>query len=391
MEMAEKYRILAKRWCLCAVSVLLWAGMLLPAWAAVEPINAKAVVLMEAGTGRVLYAQNEHKPLPMASTTKIMTALLALEQPDIHAVFPVDPTAIQVEGSSMGLQAGDVVSLRALAAGMLLASGNDGANAAAVRIAGSQGAFAVLMNQRAQAIGMADTYFVTPSGLDNKSHVSTAYDMALLAREALRNPEFAALCGQDRVQVAYGNPPYDRWLTNHNRLLKEYDGAIGVKTGFTTKAGRCLVSAARREGITLICVTLACPDDWAVHRQLYDDHWDTLAVVDAAARLPEVSIPVTGGILPAVGAVVYEAVPVTVSVENPLLTWQVRAEPFLYAPIMAGQYVGEATVFLAGQPAATLTLAAEADVPLRHAYEEKAGLWGWICTVWGQMGMNSRA
>ena len=349
------------------------------AHAAAAAVQAKAVVLMEAATGRVLFAQNEHTPLPMASTTKIMTALLALEQPDIHAVFPVDSAAIQVEGSSMGLRAGDKASLRVLAAGMLLPSGNDGANAAAVRIAGSQEAFVRLMNARAQEIGMTNTSFATPSGLDAKEHFSTAYDMALLAREALRNEEFAALCSQSSLQVAYGDPPYDRWLTNHNRLLREYEGAIGIKTGFTTKAGRCLVSAAQRGGITLICVTLACPDDWAVHSRLYDDYWGTLIVRDIAQQLPEMAIPVTGGTLPAVPVVRYDAVPLPVPAENPAaVTFRVRTPPFLYAPVTAGQYVGEADLFLDGQAVARLTLTAGADVPLRHPYTEKTTIWARI-------------
>ena len=180
----------------------------------------------------------------MASTTKIMTALLTLEQGGLDDYFQVDSDAIRVEGSSMGLQEGDSVSLRALAYGMLLASGNDGANAAAVRIAGSIPAFVERMNARAAEIGMADTRFATPSGLDDPGHYSTAYDMALLAREALQSPLFAEICAQSKAVVQYGNPPYNRWLTNHNRLLREYPGTIGVKTGFTKASGRCQIGRA---------------------------------------------------------------------------------------------------------------------------------------------------
>ena len=223
--------------------------------------KAKAAVLMDAQTGRVLFAQNAGLRLPMASTTKIMTALLTLEQGGLDNYFQVDSDAIRVEGSSMGLQEGDSVSLRALAYGMLLASGNDGANAAAVRISGSIPAFVERMNARAAEIGMADTRFATPSGLDDPGHYSTAYDMALLAREALQNPLFAEICAQSKAVVQYGNPPYNRWLTNHNRLLREYPGTIGVKTGFTKASGRCLVSCAERDGVRLIAVTLGCPDD----------------------------------------------------------------------------------------------------------------------------------
>ncbi len=149
-------------------------------------VGAKAAVVMEAQTGTLLFAQEAHKKLPMASTTKIMTALLTLEQEGLDETFTVDPVAIQVEGSSMGLQEGDAVTLRALAGGMLTASGNDAAGAAAVRIDGSKEAFVQRMNRRAQELGMLETHFVTPSGLDAEEHSSTAYDMALLGRAASR-------------------------------------------------------------------------------------------------------------------------------------------------------------------------------------------------------------
>ena len=187
----------------------------------VPAVQSKAAVVMDAATGRVLFAQQAHERLPVASTTKIMTALLTLEQDGLDTYFTVDSAAIQVEGSSMGLRAGDSVSLRALAAGMLLASGNDGANAAAVRIAGSQRAFAARMNQRAAELGMKDTHFVTPSGLHDPLHYSSAYDMALLAREALQNPAFAALCGQSKLVVQYGT---------HRRLYDWYFARLQLQT-----------------------------------------------------------------------------------------------------------------------------------------------------------------
>ena len=217
--------------------------------------KAKAAVVLDAATGRVLFAKNANARLPMASTTKIMSTLLTLEQDGQDEWFTVDPDAIRVEGSSMGLRAGDRVTLSALAYGMMLPSGNDAANAAAVRIAGSKEAFARMMNERAAELGMEDSHFVTPSGLDDNAHYSSAYDMALLTREALSNPRFAEICSQKSAKVCFGNPPADRWLSNHNRLLKLYPDAAGVKTGFTDAAGRCLVSYAQRGGVRLIVVT----------------------------------------------------------------------------------------------------------------------------------------
>jgi len=199
-------------------------------------VGAKACIVMEVQTGRVLFAQNEHERLPMASTTKIMTALITLEQPDLDAVFEVDANAIRVEGSSMGLRDGDKVSLRALAAGMLLPSGNDAANAAAIRISGSIPDFIGKMNQKAEELGMRDTSFETPSGLDGENHYSTAFDMAILTRAALQNDHFVSICSQYRMRASFGNPPAPRWMLNHNKLLNYYEGAFGVKTGFTKKS-----------------------------------------------------------------------------------------------------------------------------------------------------------
>lgn len=346
-------------------------------------VNAKAAVVLEAQTGRVVFAQNEHEPLPIASTTKILTALIALEQPDIDAPFQVDPQAIKVEGSSMGLQEGDVATLRALATGMLLASGNDGANAAAVRIAGSIPAFAQRMNERAGQIGMTNSSFETPSGLDGENHYSTAYDMALLAREAIRNDAFAAICSQYRMRATYGNPPYERWLVNHNRLLNTYEGAIGVKTGFTKKAGRCLVSAAERDGITLICVTLGCPDDWRVHKGLLDRGFSELVLEDLSERLPDIVIPVTGGTQPQVQALHFEAAAVPVPSKDARVSWKIRTEPFLYAPVEAGQYLGEVEMYLDGELVFSLALTAGENVPLLYEYKEKKNPFRWLRDLFG--------
>jgi D-alanyl-D-alanine carboxypeptidase/D-alanyl-D-alanine carboxypeptidase (penicillin-binding protein 5/6) len=348
-----------------------------------DAVDAAAAIVMEAETGRVLFAQHADKRLPIASTTKIMTALLTLEQPEIDIVFEVDSGAIRVEGSSMGLQGGDKASLRVLAAGMLLASGNDAAGAAAVRISGSVPSFVAAMNRRADSLGMEDTSFETPSGLDGERHYSTAYDMAILTREALRNEEFAALCSQYKLRTSYGDPPYDRWLTNHNKLLTYYEGAIGVKTGFTKKAGRCLVSAARRDGVTLLCVTLACPDDWNVHEALYDRYFGRIKVEDLAEGVPAVSVPVTGGVLPAAEAVVYDAAPVPVPTDAYDVEYRVTTPHFLYAPVLAGQSIGEVKIMLDGVEVGRLSLVADRNIALRHEFEEEVG---WLEQVRGWLG-----
>ena len=325
-------------------------------------VGASAAVVMEAQTGALLFSQNPREELPMASTTKIMTALLTLEQPGLDEEFIVDPEAIRVEGSSMGLREGDTVTLRDLAGGMLTASGNDAAGAAAVRIAGSLEDFAGLMNRRAQELGMLNTHFVTPSGLDAEGHYSTAYDMALLAREALRNPVFAEMAAAKRLTLHYGNPPYDRSLLNHNRLLSLYPDAIGVKTGYTKTAGRCLVSAARRDGVTLICVTLGCPDDWNVHEALYERYFPMVHMEELVPS-EELRLPVVGGTAPDVG--LGQASRLSLAVVEGLdapVTGKIFAPKFLYAPILGGDIVGKIVYYREGQPVGESVLTAAETV-----------------------------
>lgn len=233
-------------------------------------VSARGAVMMCVETGEVLFSENPDKRLSMASTTKIMTSLIALEAATPELEIEVSREMVEVEGTSMGLRAGDKASLLELVYGMLIQSGNDAANAAAIVLGGSVEKFAKMMNDRAKELSMNSTHFVTPSGLDDEEHYSTAYDMALLACECIKNPEFRKICSQKSARLSYGNPPYGRTLTNHNRLLWSMEDCIGIKTGFTKKSGRCLVSAAERDGVTLVIVTLNDPDDWNDHIALFD-------------------------------------------------------------------------------------------------------------------------
>ena len=247
------------------------AGISVTAVAAPENISAVSAIVIEADTGTALWEKNADEHRAMASTTKIMTALLTIEAGGLDREFTVDPLAILVEGTSMGLREGDRVSRRDLLYGILLPSGNDAANAAAVSVSGSIGAFVELMNSRAQELGLSNTHFVTPSGLDADGHYTTARDLAKLAAFAMKNEVFREVAACKSAEVEFGNPPYKRTLYNSNKMLRRYDGAIGVKTGFTRAAGRCLVSAAERNGRTVIAVTLNDPDDWNDHIALLDD------------------------------------------------------------------------------------------------------------------------
>ncbi len=349
---------------LLTVSLCVGFAPAMPVLAAQQPsVSAKAAVLIDADTGRVLYQKNMEQQLPMASTTKIMTALITLEAEELDTLFVVDEAAIMVEGSSMGLQKGDQASLRTLACGMLLPSGNDAANAAAVRIAGSLEAFAELMNARAQAIGMKNTHFVTPSGLDDQAHYSTAYDMALLARVALEQPSFLDLCSRNIAKVEFGNPPYERWLKNHNRLLQSYEGAIGVKTGYTKKSGRCLVSAAERDGVRLIAVTLNAPNDWQDHTALFDYGFGQVKATDYPVEYEDIRINLVGAEQDSIGVVPLQLPTVTVEeADYDKIIRRVLVEPFYYAPLQAGAAVGEIELYLDGEKIGGCTLVAKEDV-----------------------------
>ena len=369
--------------CLTAVWTVWISAVSVPVSAAAAPENsAAAAVVMELSTERVLYGKNEDASMTMASTTKIMTALLTLEAGNLDQEFTVDPNAIMVEGTSMGLQKGDKVTLRALACGMLLSSGNDAANAAAVRIAGSISEFAKLMNERAAQLEMTGSSFVTPSGLDAEGHYSTALDMAKLACAALKNEDFRAICSQSSVKVTFGNPPVDRWLSNHNKLLETYEGCIGLKTGFTKLSGRCLVSAAERDGVTLVCVTLKDPNDWDDHAALLDWGFTQVERVELIADLSGRTVPVTGGVLSETTVLQGEEASLVLPVgERANLRQEISLPIFLYAPVQAGNLIGEVCWYLDDEtePCKTVPLLAgsisEIDTTLETPFWKRIKGW----------------
>lgn len=329
-------------------------------------VSAKAAVLISADTGEVVCAFNCNEKLPMASTTKIMTTLLCIESGGLDEEFVVDSDAIKVEGSSMGLCEGDIVTKYALCCGMLLPSGNDAANAAAVKIAGSIEAFAELMNQRAQEMGMTKTFFVTPSGLEGDGHGSSALDMAMLAREALRNEVFRSICSQQSIKLEFGKPPYERWLKNTNKLLSMYDGVYGVKTGFTDEAGRCLVSACERGGKDLICVTLNDRNDWDDHMALYDYGFDTVRKLDVSLPVG-LYVDVVGGSsdkLPLIPEKASLSVTSLAGNEDDI-SFTLLSAPFEYAPVHKGDKAGELRVSFMGREVKKIPLYAAEDIAVK--------------------------
>lgn len=334
-----------------------------------DSISAQTAVLMCADTGEVLFSLKKDERLPMASTTKIMTALIALEDPSPMREIKVTKEMVTVEGTSMGLLPDDTVSLYTLAAGMLLQSGNDAANVTAYAIAGGLDEFSKLMNKKAKEIGMRNTNFVTPSGLDAEKHYSTAYDMALLGSAAIKNPLFREICSQKSMRVEYGNPPYPRSLYNHNRLLSSYEGTIGIKTGYTKKSGRCLVSAAERGGVTLVAVTLNAPDDWNDHKKLFDYGFSVMKQHDLNDDFSKILVDVVGGKSGSVG-VMTQSKPKATAADSLNLS-KVRREilikHFEYAPIKEGDILGTVRYYLGDKLIEEVPLCAAADIELNPA------------------------
>ena len=356
-------------------------GALCPVARAAGPeVSAQSAVVLTADTGAVLFEKDGHTPRPVASTTKIMTALLALEaaQEQGNPLVDITQEMVAVEGSSMGLQAGDSISLTGLAAGMLLASGNDAANAAALYLDASLESFAARMNQRAAALGMEDTHFVTPSGLDGEdaqglAHLSTAYDMALLARAALEDQAFRQLCSSPSLAVEFAEPVKRVTYTNHNKLLTQYQGCVGVKTGFTKEAGRCLVSAAERDGALLIAVTLNAPNDWEDHTALLDYGFSQVEPYQLAGGDVRLTVPVVGSPVEVVSLRGSNGGEVTLPLgQGAQVERVVRVPKFLYAPVEAGEQVGEICWYLEGQLLGSAPLTAAGAAPLQ---EKAPSLW----------------
>ena len=280
-----------------AFSILVCVGLLLPCFTAFVKgtglsVSAESAIVMNALTGEVVYSKNPYEKRGIASTTKIMTSLLALEMADLNKKVTVNESDVAVEGTSIYLKAGDEITISDLVKGMLLESGNDAANVTARAIAGSIEGFCVLMNNKARKLGMFSTGFRNPSGLTQEGHYSTAYDMALLGSAAILNEDFRAICSLSSAKADFGEG--GRTFYNHNKFLNMYDGAFGIKTGFTKASGRCLVTAAQRGSVIYVAVTLNAPDDWNDHVKMMDFAFGNTNISYVEADLSGVSVSVVG-------------------------------------------------------------------------------------------------
>lgn len=334
--------------------IFLWLAaltLLLPLRAEAVSTHASSAILMDADSGRILYQQDIHQQRLIASITKLMTALVAVEQSgDPEELVAIKPEWTGVEGSSIYLQAGEQISLRALLYGMLLQSGNDAALATACHIAGDEAAFVELMNEKAARLGMKNTCFANASGLNHEAHYSTAHDMALLACACLENETVADICATRSITIG------TRTFVNHNKLLWRYKDCVGMKTGYTERAGRTLISAACRNGQTLVCVTLNDGDDWNDHETLLDhgfSQYPRQTLCEQGQRFGV--IPVSGSLIPVLEVQAAEAVGYPLA-EQETLTLEVDMAECLEAPVMAGICAGKAVWSLNGTPVAETEL-----------------------------------
>jgi len=326
------------------------------AHAAQLTVSAEACVLMDAESGTIIYEKNPDNRMLIASTTKIMTALVALEHGSPDDVVEIKREWTAVEGSSMGLAPGEFCTLRELLYGLLLASGNDAGVAVACHTAGSEEAFAQLMNEKAAELGMENSHFANPHGLDHEAHYSTARDMAILAAAAVDNAELALIASTSEVRL-----PQNRYFSNHNKLLRQCEGCIGLKTGYTSRAGRTLVSVCERNGTRLICVTLRDGDDWADHAKLYNwgfEYYENLDVTNTTDVL--YTLPLVSGGNAEVGVCAGEQLRIFVKkdAEIELLPNLPR---FAYAGLEKGEQVGWLNVYADGEPAARVPLVCAED------------------------------
>lgn len=362
-----------------SLAVFLVVSVLVPCKALAAPDNsADAVILIDADTGQVLYEENADEKMSIASTTKIMTALVVLENCGLDEQVLIKDEYTYVEGSSMYLQPGEKLTVRDLLYGLLLASGNDAAVALACHTSGSVEAFAQLMNEKAAELGCANSSFKNPHGLDEEGHYCTARDLAMITSAALVKKEFAEIAATKSMTIS------GRSYTNHNKLLWYYDGIVGVKTGYTSTAGRTLVSCVSRGGMKLICVTLSDPDDWDDHMNLYDwalDNFTKYSVLSSDSSFGPA--PVISGMADTVKVFPEQDIAFIADNEDEV-DISVSMSKFFYAPVNKGDQAGMITVTVNGEAKYKIGLvfgesvSEDASVPLTRWERLKRTLSGWF-------------
>ena len=304
--------------------------------------SAEHAILLDADTSRILYEKAADDRALIASTTKIMTALVVCEQCNVLDRVRIPHDAVGIEGSSIYLQEGEILTVQELLYGMMLHSGNDAATALAIYCGGTIEGFAQLMNDKAHRLGLENTHFENPHGLDSPGHYSTAKDLAILAAYAMNNPIFQKTVSAKQVKIG------QRHLQNHNKLLWRFDGADGVKTGYTRAAGRILVSSANRNGRRLVAVTINAPDDWNDHCALLENGFSAFKRLELVKKGTRIGYTeVAGGVAGQVELLAAEDFSYSLA-DHESVNFQLQSCGFVYAPVVCGQYAGIMYVIVDG-------------------------------------------
>lgn len=366
---------MAKKVYTVVISVLLLVLALSPllcqSAAAIEDISAKSAILIEQSSGKILFEKNADERLPMASTTKIMTAIVVLESADPDTVVTIPREAVGVEGSGIYLEEGETLTVSDLLYALMLESANDAAVALATAVSGSVDSFVAAMNQKASELGLSDTHFENPHGLDAAGHYTSARDLARITAYALEEQRFCQLVSTGTAEISSAGKT--RCLSNHNRLLRTYSGAVGVKTGFTRTSGRCLVSAAERDGMTLIAVTLSAPNDWHDHAQLLDYGFENYECVHLAEKGDIIcELPVICGNSEFVKIRAADSLYLCLEKDHANIDRVLYLPHFAIAPLATGELAGSAEYSLSGEAVASLALEYAEGVSLRPL---KRGFW----------------
>lgn len=344
---------------------MLAVALLIPVKA--EAVSARRAYVLDAVSGRELFVRNPDERSLIASTTKIMTALIVCEQCNVLDRMRIPKEAVGIEGSSMYLKEGEVLTLQELLYGLMLSSGNDAAVALAIYCGGTVEGFAELMNDKARNLGLTGTHFENPNGLDSPGHYSTARDLAKLAAYAMKNPIFYKTVSAKSVRIG------ERCLTNHNKLLWKLEGADGVKTGFTKAAGRILVSSATRQGRRIIGVTIDAPDDWNDHCQLLNEgfvRYQNRKIVQAGQHVSV--LEVLGGDARRIEVLAAEDFSYALAAEEcPQLV--LPGPGFVYAPAVEGAEAGFAYVLINGTVIGKVPVVYGATV--EQEAEKQKGFW----------------
>jgi D-alanyl-D-alanine carboxypeptidase (penicillin-binding protein 5/6) len=370
--------------CRWSGAILSWLIALALGWAGAPQVQARAAVLMDAETGQVLFAKNAHQPLPPASLTKIMTAIVVLERCELDAVVKASQRAVNAKASSMHLRVGETVKVRDLLYALMLRSANDAAIALAEHTAGSVEAFAALMNEKAKSLGAKHTRFVNPHGLHDPRHLSTAYDLALITRYAMENETFRAIVKAPYYIVERSVNQDDLWMVNKAKFLEQYAYAEGVKTGYTNQAGYCFAGSAYRDGRRLITVVLNSPQRVADTIALMEHGFNDWERMELPAGMAVGEAQVEDGVETQTPLRLAEPLRwVMPKAHKARYRWAVQATS-LRAPVQAGDAAGWLVVYRDEKPILKAPVVAAEAVAQRRAFP--AGL-GWVAFIGATMGV----